>query len=131
MLDDRILALLGDQAAQERMTERGELLPCPICGNMPEIRNDGPKIDLGNRLLEKECDFFASWYVECKCGESKCGWVTQYHLNDDGTVTMIGKRDGRKEAIRNWNRRAPILTPVQISLLEISQKPRKFEEGLK
>ena len=32
-MDDRTLALLGDPAAQERITERGELLPCPFCGN--------------------------------------------------------------------------------------------------
>lgn len=32
-MDDIKLALLGDKAAQERMTERGELLPCPFCGS--------------------------------------------------------------------------------------------------
>lgn len=26
-------AMLGDKKAQERVTERGELLPCPFCGN--------------------------------------------------------------------------------------------------
>ena len=26
-------ALLGDKKAQEELTEKGELLPCPICGN--------------------------------------------------------------------------------------------------
>ena len=83
------------------------------------------------RFLEKECDFFTACGIKCACGESRNGWITQYHINMDGTVTMIGERDGRKEAIRNWNRRAPILTPVQISLLEISREPRKFEEGLK
>lgn len=31
-MDDRTLALLGDRAAQERITERGELLDCPFCG---------------------------------------------------------------------------------------------------
>lgn len=31
-LTDTQLALLGDRAAQERITERGELLPCPLCG---------------------------------------------------------------------------------------------------
>lgn len=32
MMDEVRLALLGDKAAQERLTERGELLPCPFCG---------------------------------------------------------------------------------------------------
>lgn len=31
-MEDKTLALLGDKAAQERLTERGELLPCPFCG---------------------------------------------------------------------------------------------------
>lgn len=33
MLDDVTLALLGDRDAQERITARGELLPCPFCGS--------------------------------------------------------------------------------------------------
>ena len=32
-MDDKILALLGDRSAQERITERGELLPCQCGGN--------------------------------------------------------------------------------------------------
>lgn len=31
-MDDVKLALLGDRAAQERITARGEMLPCPFCG---------------------------------------------------------------------------------------------------
>lgn len=118
MLTDKERAMLGDREAQEAITERGELLPCPVCGKQPELRNNGPQIDRGNRFLEDDCDFFTAWHVTCRCGESKNGWVTQYHLNDDGTVTMIGKRDGRKEAILNWNTRAPLLTPEQIKRLE-------------
>lgn len=30
-MDDVRLALLGDKAAQERLTERGEMLPCAHC----------------------------------------------------------------------------------------------------
>ena len=118
VLGDEKRALLGDRKAAKRLTEAGVLLPCRTCGSAPRLRNDGIKIDHGNRFLEKECDFFTSWYVACRCGETKCGWVTQYHLNDDGTVTMIGKRDGRKEAIQNWNTRSPLLTPEQLAALE-------------
>lgn len=32
-MTDIQLALLGDKDAQERITERGDLLPCPHCGN--------------------------------------------------------------------------------------------------
>lgn len=35
-MDDKILALLGDRSAQERITERGELLPCQ-CGGIAEL----------------------------------------------------------------------------------------------
>lgn len=35
-MDDKILALLGDRSAQERITERGELLPCQ-CGGIAEF----------------------------------------------------------------------------------------------
>lgn len=31
MENDIKLALLGDKAVQERLTDRGELLPCPKC----------------------------------------------------------------------------------------------------
>lgn len=37
-MNDITLALLGDHAAQERITERGELLPCPLCGSAPTIK---------------------------------------------------------------------------------------------
>lgn len=39
-MDDRVLAMLGDCAAAERLTEAGVLLPCPLCG--AELRNHPP-----------------------------------------------------------------------------------------
>lgn len=39
-MDDRALALLGDRAAQERITERGELLICPFCGGEAMVEYD-------------------------------------------------------------------------------------------
>lgn len=39
-MDDITLALLGDREAQERVTARGELLPCPLCG--AKLRNHPP-----------------------------------------------------------------------------------------
>ena len=32
MFDDKTRALLGDHEAAKRVTEAGELLPCPFCG---------------------------------------------------------------------------------------------------
>lgn len=40
-MDDRTLALLGDRAAQERITERGELLPCPLCAGKADSSDFG------------------------------------------------------------------------------------------
>lgn len=53
-MTDTRFALLGDHAAQERLTERGELLPCPGCKSENCIA----------RFLFREC-----WY-ECY----DCGW---------------------------------------------------------
>lgn len=39
-MDDRTLAMLGDKAAQERITERGELLPCPCCAGKADCWED-------------------------------------------------------------------------------------------
>ena len=49
MLTDIQLALLGDRAAQERITERGELLPCG-CGGSPER-----KVPPGNLAYRVAC----------------------------------------------------------------------------
>ena len=38
-MDDVRLALLGDKAAQERLTGRGELVPCPMCGKTGVLRS--------------------------------------------------------------------------------------------
>ena len=90
MLTDIQLAILGDRAAQERITERGELLPCWRCGEsaeMEEIYTCGKPI----------------YAVSCKkhyCGAYGCAHRT------------------KKEAIGYWNTRDPILTPEQIKRLE-------------
>lgn len=39
-MDDRTLALLGDHAAQERLTALGELLDCPFCGGTAMENDD-------------------------------------------------------------------------------------------
>lgn len=38
MLDEKVRAMLGDKAAQDRFTERRELLPCPCCGGEPKMK---------------------------------------------------------------------------------------------
>lgn len=99
MLDDKTLAMLGDRDAQERLTERGELLQCTFgctCIDVHTIRHN--RFPLGERGWKTT--------IECKCCFS--------------TVTFFSKdrEESEKNAIRLWNTRAPILTPEQIKRLE-------------
>lgn len=91
-MDDKILALLGDRSAQERITERGELLPCQCGGNAELVFQKR-----GSLLLYKN----NLYVVECK----KCGM--------NSTVCI-----GKETAIRNWNTRAPILSVKELEGLK-------------
>ena len=59
-MDDRTikLALLGDKAAQKRLTEEGVLLPCPGCGSE----------DVKHRAV------MACVMIECPCGFMEAGY---------------------------------------------------------
>lgn len=97
-MDDRTLALLGDRAAQERITERRELLECPCCGAKP-VQFGGPSIS----------------YVHC----DKCG-LEVYRMVSDGEdiVDKICAHSPEREVRLVWNTRAPLLTPTQMAVLE-------------
>ena len=110
MLDDRTLAMLGDKAAQERITERGELLPCAHCGGEAKFKKGFPSRQIAHCRQA---------VVQCK----KCGVRTITHKQ----LPMERWQDVDKAAISEWNRRAPILTETQIALLKIAQEPRKFK----
>ena len=58
MLDDKTLAMLGDKAAAERLTERGELLPCPGC-NEEEVKH---RSVMACVMIECQCGFMAAGY---------------------------------------------------------------------
>ena len=83
---------MGDRSAQERITERGELLPCQCGGNAELVFQKR-----GSLLLYKN-DLYT---VECK----KCG------MNSNVCI-------GNETAIRNWNTRAPILSAEEMEMLE-------------
>lgn len=87
-MDDRTLALLGDRAAQERITERGELLPCPFCG--------GKIGGIDGTILK-----FATGGLYAHKRTGKCVL--------DGMIIYDKAQ---------WNTRTPILTPDQIKKLE-------------
>ena len=91
-MDDKILALLGDRSAQERITERGELLPCQCGGNAELVFQKR-----GSLLLYK----YDLYTVECK----KCGMISNVYI-------------GNETAIRNWNTRAPIVSAEELEGLK-------------
>lgn len=105
-MDDRTLALLGDRAAQERITERGELLPCPLCVSTPTIKVQEVEYGLSGTIIRcNKCGL--SLYSPSKKAELISGAVRNAPIENH---TMIG--------IKRWNTRAPVLTPEQIKRLE-------------
>lgn len=110
MLDDKLLAMLGDKAAAERLTEAGILLPCYRCGGAATIT---PTFCSG-----RENPFYW-WKIRCeKCHVELGGYGTEYSMNKNEKFEIIKRVDGRKETVKIWNTRAPILTPEQIKRLE-------------
>ena len=98
-MDDIKLALLGDKAAQERITERGELLPCQ-CGGRASIRYTGSN----SGALGYTCNVYKRsnpGFVMC----NKCGLMTR-------------KKSRLCRAVKDWNTRAPILSESELKKLE-------------
>ena len=90
MFDDVTLALLGDRPAQERITARGELLPCWRCGGEAEVQ----EVRTGGKPV---------YAVSCKkhyCGAYGCAHPTKQY------------------ALAYWNTRAPILSAEDMEMLE-------------
>lgn len=96
-MDDRTLALLGDRAAQERITERGELLPCPKCGG--DVEEHGPE------------DWKPTWY------DPDSGGDPVNYVCECGLTFCIGSYD-YYETMKEWNTRATILTPEQLMKMD-------------
>lgn len=65
MLDDVTLALLGDRAAQERITARGELLPCAHCGCKYAVKRRTESVN----WFWMKCNF---------CGAESAGASTEF-----------------------------------------------------
>lgn len=79
MLDDKVLALLGDREAAERLTAAGVLLECWRCGGIPDVQ----ELHTGGKPI---------YAVSCQnhyCGAYGCAHFTE------------------KKAIEYWNTRAP------------------------
>ena len=90
MLSEKERALLGDREAQERLTDAGVLVPCPKCGGPGEV-------------YEYPGEDWQQPYT-AKCKKNDCFWIGK----DFPT---------RKQAIREWNTRAPILSAEEMEML--------------
>ena len=90
-MNDIKLALLGDHEAAKRLTDAGALIPCPRCGGPAEV-------------YEYPGEDWEQPYT-AKCKKNDCFWIGK----DFPT---------RKQAIREWNTRAPILNAEELKKLE-------------
>lgn len=124
-MDDIKRALLGDHDAAKRLTERGELLPCPYCKNesviheveaiakYAEYKKEVPKNARIIRCIsyvngkKNHWEYREKEYVPQCVDTTCCGRATKRYKS-------------KQEAIKAWNTRAPILTPEELKKLEES-----------
>ena len=98
-MNDIKLAMLGSKEAAKRLTDAGELLPCPCCGGKPTTR-----IRVKAECIEMEVKCF-------NCGTNK---FYQVEICD----TEFNKlTSGMTQAIKAWNTRAPILSAEELEEL--------------
>lgn len=117
-MNDITLAFLGDPAAQERITERGELLPCPWCFRK-RVVFIGVHDEEGNYHGRIGCRYEQKPWSGLSYALHHEGWGNCILCSDGENQTMGGVLfDTAKEAATEWNTRAPILTPEQIKRLE-------------
>lgn len=109
IMDDVLKAMLGDREAQQRLTEKGELIFCPKCGASARFKV----------LTSSQQGTSRGWNFHIYCTE--CGFHTKiYELS--ASLTSCGEieflKDERKDAIAEWNDRFSLLTMKQIKRLE-------------
>lgn len=105
-MDDVRLALLGDKAAQERLTERGELLPCPFCGGKAEAKTQKQQYGISGTVIKcRQC--LSTVYCLDKCAQTTDNGIKNLPINNH-----------RFLAFSRWNTRAPIPTPEELKELE-------------
>lgn len=86
MMNEIERALLGDKAAQDALTERYELLPCPFCGGEAHLF-----VQNGVRVICPKCDASSKILVDGRVPNGR----------------PIG--NATRSVVKAWNRRAPIL----------------------
>lgn len=95
-MDEIKRALLGDKKAQMAVTERGELLPCPICNS-----------NNTNIIESKQLK-----YVMAEC--RSCG----YQINVFDEIKYKTIQDMTDAIFEKWNARPQILTAEEMERLE-------------
>ena len=136
-MDDRTikLALLGDKAAQERLTERGELLPCAHCKGKGKVSFKDYRF-IGKNFNGDRKIVYRVQIICNKCRSRGKPIFTVPLVNPNPYITKWGNCYCKKSdvcnnetkrfsiyveaAIREWNARAPILTPEELKKLEES-----------
>ena len=112
-MDDRTikLALLGDKASQERLTDRGELLPCPFCGGKAEAKTQKQQYGLSGTIIRcRHC--LSSVYCLDKCAQITENGIKNVPINNH--VFLASYR---------WNARTPILSSREIEMLNGKENP--------
>ena len=112
-MDDKTRALLGDHEAAKRLTKAGVLVPCPKCGGPGEVYKY-PGEDWGQPYTAK-CK-----KNDCDCEKRSVGCHStclEYRF-------WIGKDfSTKKQAIREWNTRAPILSAEEVEKIHEKENP--------
>ena len=106
MMDDKRLALLGDRDAQERLTQRGELLPCPCCGGTPTIKIQKTEYGLSGTIIR--CN---------KCGLSLYSPDTKSE-SIPGKIRNVPIKNHTRIGIERWNSRVPILSAEELEAIK-------------
>lgn len=137
-MDDIRLALLGDKAAQERLTERGELLPCAHCKGNGKVSFKDYRF-IGKNFKGDRKIVYRVQIICNKCRSRGKPIFTEPLINPNPYITKWGNcyykqsdvcADETKRfsiyvesAIREWNTRAPILSAEEMEMLNGKENP--------
>ena len=125
-------AMLGDKEAQERVTEIGELLPCPHCRGNGKVSFKDHRF-IGENIRGDKKLVYRVQVICNRCRSRGKPIFTEPMINPNPYITKWGNSYAntdvcKKEteafkkhvqsAIGEWNTRPALLTPEQIKRLE-------------
>ena len=89
-------ALLGDKEAQKECTEKGIVLPCPICGKSVVFLGTEAEVEMLDEDDDNYCELSIQQTAVCNWNGGGCG------------LSIGGVYGSKKEALAVWNtRQAP------------------------